>query len=106
MTEEKTMTISFSRIFYKQYYQRSNKAIDYLRNRIKRAVKVDNVNITNELNAEIWNRGQNLNIRRVKIKVTVDKENNQATADVFEHPKAKEPQKQQAETKPAGTEQA
>ncbi|MCL4343798.1 MAG: hypothetical protein JRN26_03780 [Nitrososphaerota archaeon] len=90
MTEEKTITISFSRIFYKQYYQRSNKAIEYLKSKIKKMTKVDRVIITNDLNAEIWGRGQNLNIRRIKMKVTIDEENSQATADVFEHPKPKE----------------
>ncbi len=87
MTEEKTVTISFSRIFYKQYYQRSNKAIEYVRGKIKKMAKVDRVIITNGLNAEIWNRGQNLNIRRIKMKITIDKENNEATADVFEQQK-------------------
>ncbi|MGC8660938.1 MAG: hypothetical protein ACP5TZ_00330 [Nitrososphaeria archaeon] len=90
MTEEKTITISFSRIFYKQYYQRSNKAIEYLKSKIKKMTKVDRVIVTNDLNAEIWGRGQNLNIRRIKMKISIDKENNQATADVFEHHKAEE----------------
>lgn len=90
MTEEKTITVSFSRIFYKQYYQRSNKAIEYLKSKIMKMTKVQRVILTNDLNAEIWGRGQNLNIRRIKMKVSIDKENNQATADVFEHKKQEE----------------
>ncbi|MEM0097442.1 MAG: hypothetical protein QXH39_05275 [Conexivisphaerales archaeon] len=90
MTEDKTITISFSRIFYKQYYQRSNKAIEYLKSKIKKMTKVDRVIITNDLNSEIWGKGQNLNIRRIKMKVTIDKENSQATADVFKNQKPDE----------------
>ncbi len=100
MTEEKTVTISFSRIFYTQYYKRSNKAIKYIKTKLKKMAKVDKVIITNGLNAEIWKRGRSLNIRRIKIKVTVDKENNTATADILEQKKENLEQKKENSRQP------
>jgi len=85
MTDEKTVTISFSRIFNtKQYYKRANGAIKYIKEKLKKMTKADRVILTNRLNAEIWKRGRRLNIRRIKIKVTIDKENGTATADILE----------------------
>ncbi|MGC8569290.1 MAG: 50S ribosomal protein L31e [Nitrososphaeria archaeon] len=87
MADESLVTVSFRKVYSLPVYKRSRKAVRRLRREIMRKFKVNEVKISPEVNEALWSRGDKLEIRRISVKVNVDRA---ASVAVIELPKAEE----------------
>lgn len=74
--EERIYTVPLSRAWIMPRTKRAPRAIRLLKAFIKRHMKVeeDSIKITNEVNEKIWGRGIQKPPRKIRVKVTKDKE--------------------------------
>lgn len=83
MPDEIVLTVSFARIYARPAYKRSEKAIFLLKRKISRLAKVGSVKVSPELNEIIWERGDTLRRRNVKVRVKVNREEDLAEVEPF-----------------------
>ena len=69
--ESREYTIPLRDVWLAPWYKRSPKAIRVIRRFVSRHLKVeqDKVKISTELNEKIWERGVDLSLRRIRVKV-------------------------------------
>lgn len=74
--EERIYTIPLSRAWIRPRTKRAPRAIRLLKAFIKRHMKVDeeSIRIANDVNEKIWSRGIQKPPRRIRVRVTKDKE--------------------------------
>lgn len=105
--EEKVFTINLRKETLKTpRYQKSNRAINIIKNYLKRHMKTDNVTIGTSLNEKIWERGDQQIPAKIKIKAIKTDEGKvkaELWGQVFEEEIKPEPEKTE-EKKEAKTE--
>ena len=83
--EEKIYTINIRKKLYDySWKKRAKRAINIIKNFIKRHCKVNNVKIDPKLNEKIWSRGIKKPPGRVRVRVEIDKDKNLAYVYLFE----------------------
>jgi len=80
--DEKVYTIPLRDAFYSSRTKRTKKAVNIIRNFLKRHTKVEDIKIDKSLNEAIWKRGIKKPPRRIKVKVV--KEDEKTTAYLAE----------------------
>jgi large subunit ribosomal protein L31e len=72
---EKMFTINLGRVWIAKPKKRAPRAINAIKEYMKRHMKSDDIVITNEVNEQIWSRGIEKPPRRVKVRAVKDNEN-------------------------------
>jgi large subunit ribosomal protein L31e len=72
---EKMFTINLGRVWVAKPKKRAPRAINTIKEYMKRHMKSDDIVITNEVNEQIWSRGIEKPPRRVKVRAVKDNEN-------------------------------
>lgn len=96
MPDEMVLTIPFAKLYSRPPYKRSEKAIFLIRRQVARLAKVSTVKISPSLNELIWERGDSLRKRRVKVRVKVNREEGVAEVEPFEEAPQEPQEPQQA----------
>ena len=74
IVEERLYTIPFRKVWATPRGKRTPRASRMLREFVKRHMKVENVEISNEVNEELWARGIRKPPREIKVRLVKDKE--------------------------------
>jgi len=74
VVEERVYTIPFRRVWATPRGKRTPRASRMLRDFVKRHMKTDNVEISNEVNEELWARSIKKPPRQIKVRLVKDKE--------------------------------
>ena len=74
IVEERTYTIPLRRVWGPPRGKRTPRAVRLLRAFVKRHMKVENVEISNEVNEELWARGIRKPPRKITVRLVKDKE--------------------------------
>jgi len=74
VVEERVCTIPFRRVWATPRGKRTPRASRMLRDFVKRHMKTDNVEISNEVNEELWARSIKKPPRQIKVRLVKDKE--------------------------------
>ena len=74
IVEERTSTIPLRRVWGPPRGKRTPRAVRLLRAFVKRHMKVENVEISNEVNEELWARGIRKPPRKITVRLVKDKE--------------------------------
>jgi large subunit ribosomal protein L31e len=74
VVEERTYTIPLRRVWGPPRGKRTPRAMRLLRAFVKRHMKAENVEISNEVNEELWARGIRKPPREIKVRLVKDKE--------------------------------
>ncbi len=99
MPDEMVLTIPFSKIYARPAYKRSEKAIFLLKRKISRLAKVSSVKVSPELNKIIWERGDTLRRRNIKVRVKVNREEDLAEVEPFTENAQEQESKEEQEKK-------
>jgi large subunit ribosomal protein L31e len=75
IVSEKMFTINLGRVWVAKPKRRAPRAINTVKEYMKRHMKSDDIVITNEVNEQIWSRGIEKPPRRVKVRAVKDNEN-------------------------------
>jgi len=74
IVEERTYTIPLRKVWGPPRGKRTPRAVRLLRAFVKRHMKVENVEISNEVNEELWARGIRKPPRKITVRLVKDKE--------------------------------
>jgi large subunit ribosomal protein L31e len=74
IVEERIYTIPFRKVWATPRGKRTPRASRMLRDFVKRHMKAENVEISNEVNEELWARGIKKPPRQIKVRLVKDKE--------------------------------
>ena len=74
IVEEKFYTVNLRDVWAAPRKQRAPKAVRILKNFVKRRMKTEDVQVSNEINEAVWSRSIQKPPRKLKIRVVKDKE--------------------------------
>ena len=74
MKKEKTITINFRKVFEKPMTKRAKSALFVLKSAVKKETRKDNIKISNKVNEALWNRGLFKSLRKITVKIVIDKD--------------------------------
>ena len=99
MVEERIYTINLRKDFIKvARWRRANRAIRFIKNFIKRHLKVEEVRIGKDLNEYVWYRSRENPPARVRVIVT--KEDKKAIVNLFKPEEMRETKSEQQDVTP------
>ena len=75
IVSEKMFTINLGRVWIAKPKRRAPRAINTVKEYMKRHMKSDDIVITNEINEQIWSKGIGKPPRRIKVRAVKDNEN-------------------------------
>ena len=73
MVQEKTITVSFRKVFDKPVTKRATSALFVLKKAITKETRKKEIKISNKVNEAIWERGLFKSPRKITVKVVIDK---------------------------------
>lgn len=74
MEKEKTITVNLRKVFDKPATKRAKSALFALKKAVKKETRKDNIKISNKVNEALWQRGLFKSLRKITVKVTIDKD--------------------------------
>lgn len=72
---EKMFTINFRKVWITPRKKRAPRAIEVMKEYMKRHMKAENIIISNEINEQVWSKGIEKPPRKLKVRAVKDKEN-------------------------------